>query len=385
MSDPNNIKKIHFYQKILIFFINIFLLSNCTKETQIKVFLPSEINTLNIKNIAVGEFNIKQIFLKYKTERNGIWETHNITLEKSHQKSISRSIRARVVNLLTSTPYFNVIFSDEFEIIESDDEIKQFISTRGYKTEKIDAVISGNIWLEIERTDGVDITKEELEYFRPSRSKRDIGLNLSVDQVVWWPYKSARGTLGLEIKMIKLNPTEIIANSFETRTFSQRIGGKSTESFKRIGNTIYYSDNQFNSKRKKYSEKEILPSFDQMISDLALSIASGFVQKVSVTEKTVAYPIANGTFENSKILIEAGAYDLAIEQLQKATAENANPNDLYNLGLCFEAIGDYGLALTAYREAWKSELDNLLFAKGLGRIEKLRREKSKLQRQIKSR
>ena len=129
----------------------------------------------------------------------------------------------------------------------------------------------------------------------------------------------------------------------------------------------------------------ILPSFDQMISDLALSIASGFVKKVSVTEKKVAYPIANGTFENSKILIEAGAYDLAIEQLQKATAENPDPNDLYNLGLCFEAIGDYGLALTAYREAWKSELDNLLFAKALGRIEKLRREKSKLQRQIKSR
>ena len=78
-----------------------------------------------------------------------------------------------------------------------------------------------------------------------------------------------------------------------------------------------------------------MPAFDQIIADLALSIASGFVQRVSVSEKMAKYPIASGRFENSKILIEAGAYDLAIEQLQKTTAKNPDPNDLYNLGLCF--------------------------------------------------
>ena len=385
MANSTYNKKIWFYQKVLVFFINIFLLSSCTKVTQVKVFSPSEINTLNIKNVAVGEFNIQQIFLKYKTERNGTWETFIIALDKSQKKSIGRLIRARVVNLLTSTPYFKVIFRDEFEKIETDDEIKQFISTSGYRTENIDAVISGNIWLEIERTDGVDISKEELQYFRPPRSKRDLGLNLSIDQVVWWPYKSTTGTLGLEVKMIKLNPTEIVANSFETRTFSKRIGGRNKESFQKIGEKISSANNQFNSKGDKYSDKEILPAFNQIIEDLAISIANGFVQKVSVTEKKETLTIANGEFENSKILIEAGAYNLAIEQLQKTTAENPNPNDLYNLGLCFEAIGDYGLAITTYREAWEIEPDNLLFAKGLGRIEKLLREKPKLQKQLESR
>tara|TARA_Y100001970_G_C14175937_1_gene826967 strand:+ start:72 stop:1229 length:1158 start_codon:yes stop_codon:yes gene_type:complete len=385
MGYSTNNKIIYFYQKILVFFISVFLLSSCSKVTQVKVFNPSEIDTLNINNVAIGEFNIQQIFLKYKTERNGTWETYKIALDNSQKKSIGRSIRARVVNLLTSTPYFKVIFRDEFKKLETDDEIKQFISTSGYRTENIDAVISGNIWLEIERTDGVDISKEELQYFRPPRSKRDLGLNLSIDQVVWWPYKSTTGTLGLEVKMIKLNPTEIVANSFETRTFSKRIGGRNKESFQRIGETISSSNNQFNSKNDKYSDNEILPAFNQIIADLAISIANGFVQKVSVTEKKETLTIANGDFENSKILIEAGAYNLAIEQLQKTTAENPNPNDLYNLGLCFEAIGDYGLAITTYREAWEREPDNLLFAKGLGRIEKLLREKPKLQKQLESR
>ncbi|HCV44503.1 MAG TPA: hypothetical protein DF909_00185, partial [Deltaproteobacteria bacterium] len=88
---------------------------------------------------------------------------------------------------------------------------------------------------------------------------------------------------------------------------------------------------------------------------------------------------------NAKILIEAGAYDLAIAQLQQATAENPDPNDLYNLGLCFEAIGDFGLAQNTYREAWQAEPENLLFAQGLGRIERLRREHPQLQRQLESR
>ena len=114
-------------------------------------------------------------------------------------------------------------------------------------------------------------------------------------------------------------------------------------------------------------------------------LATGFVRRVAVTEKVVSYPIADGSFPNAKVLIEAGAYDLAIEQLQQATLENPDPNDLYNLGLCFEAIGDYGLAQSTYREAWQYDPENLLYAQGLGRIEKLQRENPQLQRQLESR
>ena len=84
-------------------------------------------------------------------------------------------------------------------------------------------------------------------------------------------------------------------------------------------------------------------------------------------------------------MIEAGAYDLAIEKLQQATAENPDPNDLYNLGLCFEAVGDYGLAQTSYREAWSAEPENLLFAQGMVGIERLKRENPQLLRQLESR
>jgi len=370
----------------LMLLISAFLISGCAKAT-ITVRSPAEINTRKIKNVAVGGFEIGQMMLKFKTERNGVWQTHPVLLSEEQQKSISRSVRARVINLLTATPYFKVIFSDEFEKLANDAALQQLVSVQGYKTKNVDAVINGKLWLEIERTDGVDLSKEGLEYFRPPRSRNSIGLNLTVDQVVWWPYKSTRGTLGLEIKLTRLLPTEVVATTFETRTYSQRIGGRNGESFQQIADsfTSVLSTSKTSKTDSIESSSDVLPSFEQIIADMALSIASGFVRRVAVTEKVVSYPIAEGSFPNAKILIEAGAYDVAIDKLQQATAENSDPNDLYNLGLCFEAIGDYGLAHTTYREAWKADPENLLFAQGLGRIERLRRENPQLQRQLESR
>ncbi len=375
-----------FNHLLLIILITVFLISSCAKAT-LTVRSPAEINTRKIKNIAVGGFEIGRIMLKFKTERNGVWQTHPVLLNDEQQKSISRSVRARVINLLTATPYFKVIFSDEFEKLGNDSALQQLVSVRGYKTKNVDAVINGKLWLEIERTDGVELSKEGLEYFRPPRSRNSLGLNLTVDQVVWWPYKSTRGTLGLEIKLTRLLPTEVVATTFETKTYSQRIGGRSGESFQQIAEsfTSVLSASKSSKTDNIESSVDVLPAFEQIIADMALSIASGFVRRVAVTEKVVSYPVAEGSFPNAKILIEAGAYDLAIAQLQQATAENPDPNDLYNLGLCFEAIGDFGLAQNTYREAWQAEPENLLFAQGLGRIERLRREHPQLQRQLESR
>ena len=376
-----------FNQKYLILILYSFLLTNCTTSKLTSVRSPAEINTKDIRKVAIGTFEIGQLAIKFKTERNGVWKTHAVLLNEEQRKTISRSIRSRIINLLTSTPYFKVVFTDEFEKLQNDASLQQLVSIGGYKTKDVDAVISGKLWLEIERTDGVDLSKESLEYFRPPQSRRSLGLNLVVDQIVWWPYKSARGSLALEIKMTRLKPTEVLASTFETRTFAQRIGGRNKKSFQKIfqGLTDQFTSSKPEKQNSIETSDEVLPSFEQIIADLALSIASNFVRRVSITEKTVFLPIANSDHPNTKILIESGAYDLAIKQLQQVTAENPDPNDLYNLGLCFEAIGDYGLAHTTYREAWEADSENLLFTKGLGRIERLRRENPHLKRQLESR
>ena len=139
-----------------IFFLMIlaeFMISGCATAT-LKIQSPAEINTDKIVNVAVGSFEIGGMSLKYKSERNGVWQTHLVKMNEDEKKSISRSIRARVVNLLTETYFFKVVFSDEFEKLENDASLQELISVRGYKTENVDAVLNGIVWLEIDRTDG---------------------------------------------------------------------------------------------------------------------------------------------------------------------------------------------------------------------------------------
>ena len=87
----------------------------CCATATLTVRIPAEINTRGIENVAIGTFEIGQISLKYKTERNGVWKIHPVSLTEPQEKSISRSVRARVINLLTATPFFKVVFTDEFE------------------------------------------------------------------------------------------------------------------------------------------------------------------------------------------------------------------------------------------------------------------------------
>ncbi len=94
------------------------------------------------------------------------------------------------------------------------------------------------------------------------------------------------------------------------------------------------------------------------------------------------YPIASGGDIQGKLLVEAGAYEMAIERLQDVTKTIKLPADLYNLGLAFEAIGEYGLANTLYTDAWEKDKTNLLYAQGLGRLEKVLRENALISQQL---
>ena len=358
------------------------LLFGACAKAGMTVRSPAEIDTQSIRNVAVGKFEVGFIQEKVRTERNGNWQSRTIDLSKEQKDAISRVVRARVINLLGSTPFFQLSYSDEFAELENDSELQELVSVQGYTTENIDAVINGKLWIDLERTDGVSLTRENLEYFRPP-NRYNQGMNLNVQQMDWWPYKSTRGTLGLEIKLTRLVPTEVVAVSFDSRSYAHRLGGEPTDIMGQLtkGLSMLRGSGSEKNEGEATSDQVLIP-FDQMIAELSLSVAASFVKKIAVTEKTVFYPIASGNLESARLLIEEGAYELAIVRLQAATASNPDPGDLYNLGFCFEALGDYGLAMNSYREAWSADPENLLYAKGIGRIERLRRESPQLRRQL---
>lgn len=366
--------------------IGLFFLNGCTPQAKISVYTAAEIETKGIKKVAIGRFEIAEIYEKIKVERNGTWSTKTIPLSTAEKKSISNQIRSQVVNTIAANPYFDLVYTDEFAKLENDTALQQLISASGYKSKNVDAVINGKIWLDFEKTDGAEVAKTEMLYVKGGKKSRR-SLNISVEKILWWPYKASRGTLILEAKLTKLDPTEILAITVDSRRFSHKIGGKPkglTESIGEIGGTFsnIIEDKQADKQLDLEKSNMVLPSFQQVTSDLAKSIATNFVRRVAVTKQMKSYPIAQGGNSKGALLIEVGAYDRAIDTLQQSAPHDKEGVDYYNLGLAFEAIGEYGTAINFYKRAFSIDKENLMFTQGLGRIERLLRERPALRRQL---
>lgn len=369
-----------------------FLAAGCAPQAKIAVYTPAEISTKGIKKVAIGSFEIAEVYEKTKIERNGKWTTKQIKLTAAQKRAISNQIRVQVVNSLSSASYFDLVYTDEFARLNDDAALQQLIAAGGYKSKEVDAVINGKIWIDFEKTDGVDVAKAEMLYVQGGTPGEN--LNISVEKLLWWPFKNMRGTLILESKLTRLNPTEIVAITADSRSFSHKVGGKPKGLMENLGDAtaaaskVASDQNKDNDEDAKENEvensNEVLPSFEQVTSELATSIATNFVRRIAVTKKMRAYTIAQKGDPRGALLIEAGAYNKAIETLQNTVAQKENPEDLYNLGLAFEALGEIGTASNFYKKAFEYDKENLTYAQGIGRIERLLRERPTLRKQLAS-
>ena len=364
--------------------VSFFLLGCASKTQKILVLKPAEIETKGIKKVAVGKFELAYVNESYKEERDGVWETRRLKLTTKQKEAVSQQVRARVINALGLTPYFSLVYTDEFTKLENDSSLQTMISSQGYKSKNVDAVINGKIWIDLQKTDSSEVHKSSMEY---AQGGGENSLKVSVEKLIWWPFKSMRGNLTLEIKLTRINPTSVVALTVDSRKFSHRVGNRpqTITGYLEAGSDLISSQlsdiSGIESSGLEHAD-EVMPSFDQLIAELSSSIATNFIRSVAVTERYVAYTVAKDGDKKAVLLVEAGAYEMAIERLQNITAKTPQAADLYNLGLSFEAIGEYGIAANTYREAIKLKPDKLLYAQGAGRVERLLREYPRLRQQL---
>lgn len=376
--------------RLWMFILLSLLTISCTKEVQLTVIKPAEVSTSGIQKIAVGSFEIAEIHDIRKVERAGNWQKAERTLSTEEKKVLSNQVRARVVNALSVVPVFELVYTDEFAKLENDQALRDAIAAGGFKTTEVDAVINGKIWLNIVRIDSSETNITDLAYEQGGGMG---SLSYKLEVLVYWPYKSISSTMGLELKLTRLNPTEVIAVTYDSRAYHHKFGGKPKDTSESITEqtqsiaTSLASANASKSPDSDFEESDlVMPNFDQLVADLSESIAAQFVRRISITQETVNYPIASGGDPSARILIEAGAYEKAIAVLTAVLdrSEDKDPDDFYNLGLCFEAVGDYGLAAISYNDAIKRDPNNLQYAQGIGRIERKKRENLRLRQQLTS-
>ena len=358
-------------------------LASCAPQVKLTVLRPAEIETGGITKVAVGPFEVVELSEALETERNGEWTARPLEFGPAEKAALAKQIRAQVIAQLAETPYFELVYTDEFEKLATGAKLEETISAAGYKEKEAQAVIAGRVFVSLTKTDGATPKKVELEFVSGGKRSFDV----SVEKIVWWPYKSMRGNLTLELKLIRLVPTEVLSVSTQTRTFAQKIGGAPLDLMDQVKKMAQdFQAGAGDAEEERFSliegSSEVLPSFEQTLSSLSGSIATDFVRKIAVTETKVALPLASGGDQRGKFLVQAGAYQMAIRHLQQVTAQDPKPDDLYNLALAFEATGGYGLAQGIYKEALAQAPESSLYAMGLGRIERILREKPSLKRQL---
>ena len=369
-------------KKLLILAFLAVSLAACAPQAKLTVLRPAEVDTSGITEVAVGPLEVAQMRLVRSVERNGVWKEEALLLSDTQKKSLAQQIRAQVIGQLAKSPSFELVYTDEFAQLENDQKLQDVIGAAGYKVKEAQAVISGKVWVEVDHVDGSDILEQDLSFISGGKGS----ISISVEKLVWWPYKSIRGNLTLQLKMTQIQPTQVLVVSNESRRFAQRIGGAPLGGFDKLNQiasdlTAGAGDDEdrFNVVQ---GDQLVLPGFEQLLGSLAGSITTDFARKVAITETQLALPVATGGDPRGKLLVEAGAYEMAIDHLQKLTAQEPKDQDLYNLGLAFEALGEIGLARIQYRQAFEKDQANPLYALGLGRLERNVRERPALKKQL---
>ena len=366
-------------------FLFVLLLTGCVSKVKLEVAQPAKINTSGIQKVVVTQFQVKGIRYRQLVERNGNWTVKEIRLSQSQNQAIARLVRGKIVNFISKSPSFEIVYSDKLSQLDNRKAIQQTVAAGGFRSEQVDAIIEGDIWIDVSNFDGSELDKVSLKYIRRGQGKNDPAY--TVNAVAFFPYKSMNGSLGVSLRMIRFEPTELLAVSTDIRSFRHKIGGKPKGLIEQVSDGANQAQSLAVSTNQDQADDEIeieesdnaLPSFEQVIADMAESVSAQFMKDIAISTKTLNITLASGDSQVLE-LMKAGAYEKAIERLN--ALEQRDANDQYNLGLCYEALGEYGLASVAYDEALNLEPTNLTFAKGVGRIERLKRDYRQVRDQL---
>ena len=367
------------------YFILLILLSGCSSQIKLEVSQPAKIDTSGIQRVVVSQLQLQGIRYHQMVERNGKWEVKKNQFSPSQSKAIGRLVRGKIINFIAKSPSFQVVYSDKLSQLNDRQAIQQTIAAGGFRTERVDAIIEGDIWIDVNHFDGSDLDKVPLKYILRGQGKNDPAY--TVDALAFFPYKSMNASLSVSLRMIKIDPTELLAVATDIRSFRHKIGGKPKDLTSQITQVTAQAQDitVTSSQENQGDEIEIeesdnaLPSFEQVISEMAESVSAQFMKDIAVSTKSINVSMVKS---DSQILdlMKARAYEKAIEKLNALTQRS--PNDQYNLGLCYEALGEYGLASVAYNEALELEPTNLTFAQGVGRIERVKRDYRQVRNQL---
>lgn len=113
-----------------------------------------------------------------------------------------------------------------------------------------------------------------------------------------------------------------------------------------------------------------LKTVEAMVNEVGVVITSQVLKNVSKYSVLTRREIDKGSDGEIVDLMENADLEKARRKLESiVSSDDKKPADIYNLGICYEALGDAGVALQMYRDAHQLDEDEELYMIAIGDIE----------------
>ena len=338
---------------------------SCTSSIRYPVEKINDPRLSEIEVLGLNQINIKTSEGVILQDRNGRWTKSELKVDKgvvekiigmSLVSMIGRSGRPEVIHI---TAYQNLLNNYE-----------KLGALAGLKIRSVDAVLNMDIKVTAIEQNGVytDKVRFSISEYAKTGKKWKLVKSTSDDKLVNFPYIHTLYSLSMVTELIwtKEGAKDLIKSWTESFVLHNFYDGRSGEKDFMVGkNTVFISD---------YGEGEIafnkapMP-FEEALARVSVHSVNRILPALSTSTSWETRRIDTGGDESSVQSLESSKVEEACQRLENL--ETTLVSDIYNLGVCYEVVGEKAIAKAKYKEAIELDSGYDLAIEALGAAEGL--------------
>jgi len=355
----------------------------CTSNLKFPSKVPGSPVFTKIKKIALNNVRIYFNDQELK-DHSGMWGVKDINYRYG---GTERSLRDLVTSNLKKFSQYEIYLIDEYNGIIQSNPLKKLRPSTGEKSISVDALLNLEFRIYTKTQEGSydDIMTLSTRSYSDGKKTSDT----SRDQVVNYPYSSKTVSVDVSGEFISLlNGEYTLLNGFnDSYVISFLMDGRSEHpSFDQskkslLGSALDLFSSKEETKEENISSKplykldhKLIEGAPPTIPDIVVYSIVKFSNKIlpnfSDYEVTFVKRIDTSGDAESVKLLEEGKVVEALTLISTITSkeEGKNASNLYNLGLCYDALGESRIAMQYYKDALALKGDEI-YIEALGSTE----------------
>jgi len=364
----------------------IFGLISCTNKLQFSTSVSPSGELASIRTLAIADVRLLQSDEQNLSDQRGEWK---VSRHKLQTAGLEKLIKRSLISNLSRFADYNIVDLEVFSVIFSD-KLNSIKPVSGLSIGGIDAVLNLNVAVNVTTQNGqYDSVKSfGRRTSRKSGKKWLTTEDSSIERKITEPYQTRTASLVLTGELLKVSAGKIILLStfsetavismgrgFEPNNFSQTVDSKFM--------SFFSGDDR--SKEEKISALPFLdlkhltfsgaPNASVNLSQrLALQISNMILPRFARYTVLVTRTIDGA---GNEAAVELLTQAKVLEAKEKLEAILSNPDqktaeNIYNLGICYEALGEPRIAIQLYEEALALDQSNSNAIEALGALQEKR-------------